>query len=121
MEGDTVIVQGGEVSADAPGRIAYNSETTRQALANAGEHMQLTLDALEDFNFTDLALRLDKPASGDSTLAITLEGANPNVLDNYPFRFNIRLIGDPEPFISAIKDGTRLSDEIVRRAWRLSR
>ncbi len=121
LEGDTVIVQGGEVSADAPGRIAYNSETTRQALANAGEHMQLTLDALEDFNFTDLALRLDKPASGDSTLAITLEGANPNVLDNYPFRFNIRLIGDPEPFISAIKDGTRLSDEIVRRAWRLSR
>ena len=121
LEGDTVIVQGGEVSADAPGRIAYNSETTRQALANAGEHMQLTLDALEDFNFTNLALRLDKPASGDSTLAITLEGANPNVLDNYPFRFNIRLIGDPEPFISAIKDGTRLSDEIVRRAWRLSR
>ena len=121
LEGDTVIVQGGEVSADAPGRIAYNSETTRQALANAGEHMQLTLDALEDFNFTDLALRLDKPASGDSTLAITLEGANPNVLDNYPFRFNISLIGDPEPFISAIKDGTRLSDEIVRRAWRLSR
>ena len=121
LEGDTVIVQGGEVSADAPGRIAYNSETTRQALANAGEHMQLTLDALEDFNFTDLALRLDKPASGDSTLAITLEGANPNVLDNYPFRFNIRLTGDPEPFISAIKDGTRLSDEIVRRAWRLSR
>ena len=121
LEGDTVIVQGGEVSADAPGRIAYNSETTRQALANAGEHMQLTLDALEDFNFTNLALRLDKPASGDSTLAITLEGANPNVLDNYPFRFNISLIGDPEPFISAIKDGTRLSDEIIRRAWRLSR
>ena len=115
-----MVVEGGELSANAPGRVAYNSPTARQALATAGDHMKLTLDALQDFSFTNLALRLDKPASGDSELAITLEGSNPAVLDNYPFRFNIRLTGDPAPFITAITEGTRLSDEILRRAWTLS-
>jgi hypothetical protein len=48
------------------------------------------------------------------TLAIGLEGANPAVLDGYPFRFNINLSGELAPILAAVREGRRIGAELLQ-------
>ena len=50
---------------------------------------------------------------GTLTLAIGLDGANPAVLDGYPFRFNVNLSGQLAPILAAVREGRRIGAELL--------
>jgi hypothetical protein len=72
--------------------------------------------ALKDFRYDILSLTVTRPASGDLALGITMQGNNPDVLDGYPFKFNINLTGDLEPILAALQTGRRLTTDLLQRA-----
>jgi hypothetical protein len=119
LVGETVIVEAGRLEADAPSRLRFRSEQAAQALAGAGESADLMLRVLQDFHYDELSLAIDKPAEADVRLGLVLLGKNPNVLEGYPFRFNINLEGDTGHLVEALSQAYILSNRLLRRAWRL--
>ena len=116
--GETVIVEAGRLEADAPGRLRFRSEQAAQALGGAGESADLMLRVLQNFQYDELSLTIDKPAGANVRLALVLMGKNPDVLDGYPFRLNINLEGDLGPLVEALSQAYSLSNRMLRRVWR---
>jgi hypothetical protein len=118
LEGDTVTIANGRLAADAPGTLRFESAQARQALAGAGESAELMLRALQDFRYDELSLTIAKPAAADARLTLVLLGHNPEVLDGYPFRFNINLEGDTNRLAAALSQTYSLSNRMLRKFWR---
>ncbi len=118
IEGETVTIANGRLAAEAPGTLRFESERARQVLAAAGESAELMLRALEDFRYDELSLAIDKPATADARLTLVLLGHNPDVLDGYPFRFNINLEGDTDRLVAALSQAYSLSNRVLRQFWR---
>lgn len=113
---DGFSVDDGRLEATRNGVIRVRLGQTSDALASQGEQVALMVRALRDFQYDVLSMTLRRPASGDLTLGITMQGRNPEVLDGYPFRFNIDLTGDLEPILAALQEGRRLTTELLDRA-----
>jgi hypothetical protein len=121
IEGETVTIANGRLAAEAPGTLRFESERAREVLAAAGESAELMLRALEDFRYDELSLAIDKPATADARLTLVLLGHNPDVLDGYPFRFNINLEGDTDRLVAALSQAYSLSNRMLRQFWRPGR
>lgn len=109
-----VVIEGGRLAAGGAGRISVDWGAARETLVQSGEQVALTVRALEDFRYDSLTIGVDRPADGTLTLDIGLEGANPEVLDGHPFRFNIALSGRLEPILAAVREGRRIGAELIR-------
>jgi hypothetical protein len=121
IEGDTVTIANGQLAAEAPGTLRFESERARQALAAAGESAELMLRALRDFRYDELSLAIDKPATTGTRLTLTLLGHNPDVLEGHPFRFNINLDGDTDRLVAGLSQAYSLSNRMLRQFWRPGR
>lgn len=108
-------VDHGALDAIKPGVIRFRSPEAAAALGQGGDAVKLMLQALEDFRYQDLKASVDKAADGSTTLALSLLGHNPAVLDGHPFRFNINLEGNLNKVLLALRQGMALSDQIIRR------
>jgi hypothetical protein len=117
-KGQTVTIANGRLAAEAPGTLRFKSERAVQALAGAGESADLMLRALRDFRYDELSLTIDKPATAAARLTLVLLGHNPDVLDGYPFRFNINLEGDTDRLVAALVRAYTLSNRMLRQFWR---
>ncbi len=111
-----VIVDEGRLVAESAGVLRIRLAGTGQALASQGEQVALMLRALENFQYDVLELTVMRPADGNLKLGVTMEGRNPDVLDGYPFRFNISLTGDLQPLLTALREGQALTTELLQRA-----
>ncbi len=116
----TVTIANASLDDTEVGTIRYNNEATRQALSGGGESVSLMLDALEDFQYNDLQLHLDKPNDKELVFSIGLEGKNPDVLDGYPFRLNFNLTTDPTSLLAALRQGTSIGELLLKRSGRYS-
>jgi len=121
IEGESVTIANGRIAAEAPGTLRFESERARQVLAAAGESAALMLRALEDFRYDELSLAIDKPAGAGARLTLALLGHNPDVLDGYPFRFNINLEGDTDRLVAALSQAYSLSNRVLRQFLRPGR
>ncbi len=119
FQGEDVIVDEGRFVALTPGRISVRIEALRSALAGSGETVEMAIKALEDFYYDDLSLTLAKTAANDATVLLSILGQNPQVLDGQLFRFNINLESNLTSVLEALRQGYSLSDDALRRAWRL--
>jgi len=119
FEGEDVIVENGHFAAEGPGVLNLRIDALRSALAGSGETVEMAARALEDFHYESLTLDLDKTADNDATLRLSTLGKNPAVLEGQPFRFNINLESNLTSVLAALKQGYSLSDDALRRAWRL--
>jgi hypothetical protein len=117
-EGGVLVVEDARLEAESPGILRFRSPEAAQTLSGAGDHVNLLLDALQNFHYTTLTLSADKPVTGDMVILLSLSGNNPDVLDGYPFNINLRLETDAVPLLSTFRQGSNLFDEIVRRVWR---
>jgi hypothetical protein len=106
----------GKLGAVDKGRIQVEFGTAQDTLASQGQSVNLMVRALKDFRYDILSLTVTRPASGDLALGITMQGNNPDVLDGYPFKFNINLTGDLEPILAALQTGRRLTTDLLQRA-----
>ncbi len=119
LENDQVLITNGHLEAKAPGILRFQSEKATQLLSGAGEEMNLLLQAMEDFHYSELSLHLDKSVSQDLIAKLSLLGNNPNVKDGQPFRLNIKLETDIDKILDTINQGYNLSHEILRGSLRL--
>jgi hypothetical protein len=115
IRGGTVVIDQGSLDEMSEGVIQYSSPTARQALAGGGESVTLMLDALENFQYQDFGVTLDKPSDEELTIGFSLEGRNPDVLDGYPFRFNINLTTDPTSLLQALRLGSDIGKLLLER------
>ena len=106
----------GKLGAVDKGSIQVEFGAAQETLASQGESVGLMVRALKDFRYDILSLTVTRPESGDLALGITMQGNNPDVLDGYPFKFNINLTGDLEPILSALQTGRRLTTDLLQRA-----
>ncbi|MBX2854799.1 MAG: YdbH domain-containing protein [Rhodobacteraceae bacterium] len=109
-----VAIVEGAVASSVPGVVKVDWGPAREQLVTAAEQVRLTVEALEDFHYTSLTIDLNQPVGEDLSLAIGLDGANPAVLDNYPFRFNVTLTGNLEPILSAVREGRRIGGDLFQ-------
>ena len=109
-----VAIVSGAVASTVPGVVKVDWGPAREQLVNSAEQVRLTVEALEDFHYTSLTIDLEQPVGEDLSLAIGLDGANPAVLDNYPFRFNVTLTGNLEPILSAVREGRRIGGDLFQ-------
>ncbi|MDX1402704.1 MAG: YdbH domain-containing protein, partial [Kiloniellales bacterium] len=111
-------IKGGHLSATGPGRLSIRSPQAKAILAPYGEQAALLVDALEDFHYSELSLRLDKDVAQDMKAQVSLLGANPNVLEGHPFKLNITLESNIAKISAALFAGYRAAQAALRRAWR---
>lgn len=119
LTGDQIAIRDSRLTATAPGILHFKSEKASQLLANAGEEMNLLLQAMQDFHYTELSLTLNKSAEHDLTARLSLLGSNPNIKDGQVFRLNINLESNIDKILSAIAQGYGLSNKILRNAFKL--
>ncbi|MCP4329293.1 MAG: hypothetical protein GY791_12745 [Alphaproteobacteria bacterium] len=113
---DGVAITAGRLDAAESGVLRVDLGSSRDVLAQQGEQVALMVQVLENFQYKLLGLGIDRPTAGDLELAIQMEGQNPDVLEGYPFRFNITLSGDLEPVLDALQQGEGLSTDLLRDA-----
>jgi len=118
LEDNQVMIRKGRLAAAAPGVLRFQSEKASQLLATAGEEMNLLLQAVQDFHYTELSLDLDKSATHGLIAKLSLLGNNPAVKDGQVFRLNINLESDIDKILQTINQGYSLSHEILRNAFR---
>ena len=106
----------GKLGAVGKGRIQVEFGAAQDRLASQGESVSLMVRALQDFRYDVLSLTVTRPAEGDLALGITMQGSNPEVLEGYPFKFNINLSGDLEPILTALQTGRQLTTDLLQRA-----
>lgn len=118
LEDNQVMIRKGHLAAKAPGVLRFHSAKASQLLATAGEEMNLLLQAVQDFHYTELSLDLDKSATHGLIAKLSLLGNNPEVKDGQVFRLNINLESDIDKILQTINQGYNLSHEILRNAFR---
>lgn len=119
IEDDQLTIKNGYLAAKAPGILHFQSQKASQLLASAGEEMNLLLQAMQDFHYTELSLNLDKSAADNLVAKLSLLGSNPKVMEGQDFRLNIGLETDIDKILEKINYGYSLSHEILRGSFRL--
>jgi hypothetical protein len=109
-----VAINNGQLATEGPGVLRVQSEAAAAALGGTGEQVALMLSALEDFHYDALSATLDMGADGNAATMIRMQGHNPAVLEGYPFAFNIGLSGNLPELLAALRQGARLSSDLVR-------
>lgn len=119
LENNQITIRNSRLVAELPGTLHFQSEKASQLLAGRAKEMDLLLQALQDFHYTELSLKLDKSAAHDLVATLSLLGNNPNVKHGQMFRLNINLESNIGEILEAINQGYSLSKEVLRDLFRL--
>lgn len=114
IEGQTIRVHDGLLESERPGTLWFRSQKARDALAGAGEQVDLLLKVLSNFHYHHLSLRLNQQTGGNAIVHLKIKGKNPEVKDGRPFHLNINLEGNLDRLLAGILEGYRLSDRAIR-------
>jgi hypothetical protein len=88
-------------------------------LAGSAEDVDLLLQALTNFYYTELTLKLNNSENNDLMTTLSLLGNNPNVLEGRPFRLNINLESNVGEIMKALGQAYGVSSKALQRAFRL--
>ncbi|WP_169569368.1 intermembrane phospholipid transport protein YdbH family protein [Sneathiella limimaris] len=118
FDGNKIIVANGALESEGPGVLKVRSEEARQALASGGSQTKLLFDILENFNYKELSLKINKPESGEDLVALHAEGSNPEVEDSRPVILNVNLSTNLDRIFNTLLEGYLLSEEALRATLR---
>ena len=119
LRDDSVSIQDGVLAANKPGILRFKSEEVSKLLAGSAEDVDLLLQALTEFHYTELTLKLNNSANNDLLTTLSLLGNNPNVLQGRPFRLNINLESNIGEILRALGQAYGVSSKALQRAFRL--
>ena len=88
-------------------------------LAGRAEDVDLLLQALTEFHYTELTFKLNNSANNDLLTTLSLLGSNPNVLEGRLFRLNINLESNISDILKALGQAYGVSSKALQRAFRL--
>lgn len=97
-------ITNGSIAADGGGVLAITNPAVSQALASDNEAVQLLADAMENFEYDTLSANVEIRPDGEGAVGLSLKGANPDVLDGYPFDINVNLETDFGKFAQIQRD-----------------
>jgi hypothetical protein len=111
-----VAISGGHLVARGPGILHYTGSALPDAVpGSAATTVSLLRQALADFHYTGMSLDLDRAVSGQGSMMIGVKGANPAVLNGYPFALNIRVEADFDRLASLLLSGYDAAGGVLRR------
>jgi hypothetical protein len=119
LRDNSVSIQDGVLAAKKPGILRLNSEKVSKLLAGSAEDVDLLLQALTDFHYTELTLKLNNSAKNDLLTTVSLLGNNPKVLQGRLFRLNINLESNISDLLKALGQAYGVSSKALQRAFRL--
>jgi hypothetical protein len=112
-----VALDSADLVGTAPGVLRYTGSALPEPAADAPatDPVRLMRAALADFHYTGLKLTLERGTGGEGSLLVNLKGANPRVLDNHPFVFNIRLDANFDRLADILFEGYNAAEALMRR------
>ena len=116
-----VTVADGQLAAETNGVLRIDLARTGDALKQQSRPVRLMVRALQDFRYDALGLTVNRSPAQGLSLKVSMKGRNPDVLDGYPFAFNVTLTGDLEPVLMALRDGRQLTTDLLQRALEADR
>jgi hypothetical protein len=119
LRDDSVSIQDGVLAAKKPGILRFKSEKVSKLLAGSAEDVDLLLQALTEFHYTELTFKLNNSATNDLLTTLSLLGNNPKVLKGRPFRLNINLESNISDILKALGQAYGVSSKALQRAFRL--
>ena len=105
-----VTIGAGEIESDAPGIISYLGET----VDNPTDPLDIAINALGNFHFDTLSSEVRYETAGDLTLAVRIEGTNPESDPLQPVIVNLELENNIPQMLRSMQ-GTRKVEDIVRQ------
>lgn len=94
ITGRDVRFEDGKLEAVGPGSIRYDPAKPPAFLdAAKNDSTGLVLEVLQNFRYKALALLIDGAAGREMTVALRVEGANPDFYGGYPVKLNVNLSG----------------------------
>ncbi|NNE84003.1 MAG: hypothetical protein HKN28_08545 [Alphaproteobacteria bacterium] len=114
VRGNQVAISGGRLANDGPGEVFYDIAALPQTLIDRDDTVTLVLEALSNFAYDELQADLDKALDGPGSLRLRLTGANPDVLENHPFIFNINLESNFDRLAALVLEGLTTSQGLLR-------
>jgi len=119
LRNDSVSIEDGVVAANKPGILRLKSEKVSNLLAGSAEDVDLLLQALAEFHYTELMLKMNNTANNDLLTTLSMLGSNPNVLEGRSFRLNINLESNIGAILNAFGQAYGLSSKALQRVFRL--
>jgi hypothetical protein len=95
------------------GTIQYRPSTPPAALAQGGG--TILLQALENFQFTEVIANINGNVTQDLGVGLTLKGKNPGLYGGYPIEFNLSLDGPLNQLVREGLSGYRIPEDIKQR------
>jgi hypothetical protein len=92
VRGIDVLVEKGRLEVKNGGVIRYQGKDVVDAIPN--EFAAKAIEALKNFNYDALFLEINGPLDGEISLGLQFTGANPEVLYNTPFQFDVTVDGE---------------------------
>ena len=114
IAGDSVTIHDAALAASGPGSLRYAPATTPAALAGGGENVAMALQALSNFQYSDLTLTVSRESGGDTVALMQVKGHNPDFYGGYPVEFNLNISGKLDQILDRSLAGYRIPDDIRR-------
>ena len=114
IDAQGVRIEQGTLAASAPGYLQFRSEKIR-ALGRSNPSMQLVADALDDFHYDVLDSAVGYDERGKLTLALRLQGRNPDLEKGRPINLNVNLEEDVPALLTSLQLTDKVSETIRQR------
>lgn len=114
IDAQGVRIEQGNLAASAPGYLQFRSEKIR-ALGRSNPSMQLVADALDDFHYDLLDSAVGYDERGKLTLALRLQGRNPDLEKGRPINLNVNLEEDVPALLTSLQLTDKVSETIRQR------
>lgn len=111
----TVAVEDGLLAATGPGTLRYAPAPGADVLDTGQAGTDLLLDALANFNYDELTMRIDGAAGGETAIGLRLVGRNPDLYDGYPVALNVNLSGALDTLLRRGLAGYRIPEAVRER------
>ena len=113
LENGQILVNDGLVGALNPGgTIRYDSPT---AAASANSSVQLVNDALSNYLYETMNIRVFYDSNGDLRLEVQLEGLNPDMNGGQPINLNVNITDNIPTLLRSLRAGQAISDRLEQR------
>ncbi len=114
LAADGLHVQRARLTAPPGGRIRYRPPTPPAHLLAAGPSGEIVLQALEDFHYEELTVRVHGAVEGEMEVTLRLRGRNPALEGGRPVDLTLNLSGAVGRVVRASTFGDRLTKRMQR-------
>jgi len=115
VEGGALLVRDAHLVSDGKGILRYDAPSTGDALKAAGDNANLLVQALKNFHYDNLALKLNGDLAREVEVRVELAGRNPNLYDGYPLQLNFSISGALGDMIRKGMIGMEIPESLKRK------